>query len=213
VPWPAHPAITPDCAAIDIDLKFLPQETKEQVSVDFEAFVHNRAQQYSWLREHPPGVQWDLYGLHLLPLNTPPDRPLVKNIVSARRRMGKETEVSGFIHIPQGLANSGLAVSRSVSVAVTSPLAALSKTKAMDAFAADIDPDECVAPFVVDGALADDIRCVEDQSWRHLCASPTAFRPPAPFLSNLSYEKLILTIVSATDCVQSRQSYHNGQDG
>ena len=50
-------AITPDCAAIDIDLKFLPQETKEQVRADFEAFVHHWAQQYSWLRDHPPKVQ------------------------------------------------------------------------------------------------------------------------------------------------------------
>jgi hypothetical protein len=60
-------------------------------------------------------------------------------------------------------------------------VAALSKTKAMDAFAADIDPDKCVAPFVVDGALADDICCVEDQSWRHLCASqclPPTGAPP-----------------------------------
>src|SRR3984957_1283270 len=54
-------------------------------------------------------------------------------------------------------------------------VAALSKTKAMDAFAADIDPDECVAPFVVDSALADDICCVEDQSWRHL----SGLQPPA----------------------------------
>jgi hypothetical protein len=54
-------------------------------------------------------------------------------------------------------------------------VAALSKMKAMDAFAADIDPDECVAPFVVDSALADDICCAEDQSRRH----PSGLQPPA----------------------------------
>ena len=59
----SNPAITPDCAAIDIDLKFLPHETKEQVRADFESFVHNWAQQYSWLRSHPPQIRWDLSGL------------------------------------------------------------------------------------------------------------------------------------------------------
>jgi hypothetical protein len=34
----------------------------------------------------------------------------------------------------------------------------------MDALAADVDPDERVAPFVVDCALAD-VRGVEDQIW------------------------------------------------
>jgi acetylornithine deacetylase/succinyl-diaminopimelate desuccinylase family protein len=106
----SNPAITPDCAAIDIDLKFLPQETKEQVRADFEAFVHHWAQQYSWLREHPPRIQWDLYGLHFPPLNTPPDHPLVKNIVSARRSMGKETEVSGFIAVCDAAHYAGVGV-------------------------------------------------------------------------------------------------------
>jgi acetylornithine deacetylase/succinyl-diaminopimelate desuccinylase family protein len=94
-----NPAITPDCAAIDIDLKFLPQETKEEVRANFEAFVHSWAQQYSWLREHPPKVQWDLYGLHFPPVNTPPDHPLVQNLVTARKHMGKTTEVSAFIAV------------------------------------------------------------------------------------------------------------------
>jgi hypothetical protein len=84
----------------------------------------------------------------------------------------------------------------------------------MDALASDIDPDECIAPFVVDGALADDVSCVEDQSWRHLSAP----QPPAAHWRrskdrHLFYEESILTIVSATDCIQSLQSYHNGQDG
>jgi hypothetical protein len=32
----------------------------------------------------------------------------------------------------------------------------------MDAFAAVIDPDECVASFLLDGAFADDVCCLED---------------------------------------------------
>src|SRR5208337_5462487 len=43
----------------------------------------------------------------------------------------------------------------------------LGETEAMDALAADVDPDERIAPFVVDRALADDVRGVEDQSRSH----------------------------------------------
>jgi acetylornithine deacetylase len=106
----SNPAITPDCAAIDIDLKFLPQETKDEVRSDFETFVHHWAQQYSWLRDHPPKIQWDLYGLHFPPLNTPPTHPLVQNLVAARKRLGKETEVSGFIAVCDAAHYAGVGV-------------------------------------------------------------------------------------------------------
>ena len=103
-------AITPDCAAIDIDLKFLPSETKEQVRADFEAFVHNWAQQYTWLREHPPQVRWDLYGLHFPPLNTPVDHPLVKSLINGRKRLGKETEIADFIAVSDAAHYAGVSI-------------------------------------------------------------------------------------------------------
>jgi acetylornithine deacetylase/succinyl-diaminopimelate desuccinylase family protein len=103
-------AITPDCAAIDIDLKFLPNETKEQVRADFEAFVHHWAQQYTWLRTHPPVVRWDLYGLHFPPLNTPVDHPLVKSLIAGRKRLGKETEIADFIAVSDAAHYAGVGV-------------------------------------------------------------------------------------------------------
>jgi acetylornithine deacetylase len=106
----SNPAITPDCAAIDIDLKFLPQETKEQVRADFEAFVHHWAQQYSWLRANPPQVHWDLYGLHFPPLNTPVDHPLIQSVVAGRGRIGKETEISGFIAVCDAAHYAGVGI-------------------------------------------------------------------------------------------------------
>jgi acetylornithine deacetylase len=106
----SNPAITPDCAAIDIDLKFLPQETKEQVRADFETFVHNWAQQYSWLRSHPPQVRWDLYGLHFPPLNTPVDHPLVQSLIAGRRGLGKETEIAGFVAVCDAAHYAGVGV-------------------------------------------------------------------------------------------------------
>ncbi len=106
----SNPAITPDCAAIDIDLKFLPQETKEQVRAEFEAFVHNWAQQYSWLRSHPPQIHWDLYGLHFPPLNTPTDHPLVQSLIAGRKRLGKETEIAGFVAVCDAAHYAGVGV-------------------------------------------------------------------------------------------------------
>jgi acetylornithine deacetylase/succinyl-diaminopimelate desuccinylase family protein len=105
-----NPAITPDAAAIDIDLKFLPHETKAQVRRDFEAFVHHFAQQYSWLRENPPKVIWDLGGLHFPPLNTPVDHPLVRSLVDRRAGIGKETEISGFIAVCDAAHYAGVGV-------------------------------------------------------------------------------------------------------
>jgi acetylornithine deacetylase len=105
-----NPAITPDAAAIDIDLKFLPHETSAQVRADFEAFVHNFAQQYSWLRAHPPKVMWQLGGLHFPPLNTSVDHPLVRSLVDQRSALGKPTEIAGFIAVCDAAHYAGVGV-------------------------------------------------------------------------------------------------------
>jgi acetylornithine deacetylase len=84
---------------IDFDLKFLPNESSADIRRDFEAFVHAFAEQDSWLRAHPPSVQWDLYGLHFPPLNTPVDHPLVRAIVDSRSEAGLETQVTGFVAV------------------------------------------------------------------------------------------------------------------
>jgi acetylornithine deacetylase len=95
----ANPAMIPDVAVIDYDLKFLPNETSADIRRDFEAFVAAFAAQDSWLRDHPPTVQWDLYGLHFPPLNTPVDHPLTQAVVAARRSLGLSSEVTGFIAV------------------------------------------------------------------------------------------------------------------
>ena len=94
-----NPAIVPDTAVIDFDLKFLPNETSADIRRDFEAFVHAFAQQDSWLRAHPPTVQWELGGLHFPPLNTPSDHPLVQALVESRRAAGLATEIKGFVAV------------------------------------------------------------------------------------------------------------------
>ncbi len=94
-----NPAMVPDVAIIDFDLKFLPNETSADIRRDFEAFVHAWAQQDSWLRAHPPRVQWELYGLHFPPMNTPVDHPLMRAVLDARQARGLSSEVRGFIAV------------------------------------------------------------------------------------------------------------------
>ena len=94
-----NPAIIPDVAVIDFDLKFLPDETSADIRREFEAFVYAFARQDSWLRDHPPVVQWDLYGLYFPPMNTPVEHKLVRALVDSRADRGLPTEIKGFVAV------------------------------------------------------------------------------------------------------------------
>ena len=80
-----NPAIIPDVFVIDLDYKFLPQEDPREVRAEFERFVHHFAQTDAWLRDNPPTVAWDLYGLYFPPIEMPADHPLVRSSTAARR--------------------------------------------------------------------------------------------------------------------------------
>lgn len=94
-----NPAMTPDVAVLDFDLKYLPTETSKQIRAEFEEFVSHWAAQDSWLRENPPIVQWELGGLHFPEFNTPADFSLVDSIRRQRAALGKPAEVSGFVAV------------------------------------------------------------------------------------------------------------------
>lgn len=95
----SNPAIIPDVAVLDLDMKFLPDETSAEYRRDFEAFVHHFAQQDAWLREHPPVIEWELGGLHFPPMNTSVEHPLVKSLVARRNQLGSPTKVQGFVAV------------------------------------------------------------------------------------------------------------------
>ena len=105
-----NPAIVPDVAVIDFDLKFLPDELSADIRSDFEDFVHHFAQQDSWLRENPPQVQWDVYGLHFPPLNTPIGHKLVRTIIDSRAARGEETEIKGFTAVCDAAHYAGVGI-------------------------------------------------------------------------------------------------------
>lgn len=94
-----NPAIIPDVFVIDLDYKFLPQEDPREVRAEFERFVHHFAQTDAWLRDNPPTVAWDLYGLYFPPMDTPADHPLVRSLIDGRKAMGLGAEVRGFVAV------------------------------------------------------------------------------------------------------------------
>jgi acetylornithine deacetylase len=94
-----NPAIIPDVCVMDFDLKFLPSESAADVRREFEDFVHHWAQTNGWLRDNPPKVQWELGGLHFPPVDTPTDHPIVRSLASNRKKLGRETEIAGFVAV------------------------------------------------------------------------------------------------------------------
>ncbi|MBZ9743818.1 ArgE/DapE family deacylase [Mesorhizobium sp. CO1-1-7] len=94
-----NPAIIPDVAVLDLDMKFLPDENSAEYRRDFEAFVHHFAQTDAWLRDNPPAIQWELGGLHFPPMNTPVDHPLVTSLMKRKAAIGKAPQTSGFVAV------------------------------------------------------------------------------------------------------------------
>jgi acetylornithine deacetylase/succinyl-diaminopimelate desuccinylase family protein len=94
-----NPAIIPDIAVIDLDYKFLPNQTKEEIRAEFEEFVHHFCQQDLWLQKHPIKVQWELGGLHFPPMNTSPDHPLAQSLFKRRSELGGKPKIAGFIAV------------------------------------------------------------------------------------------------------------------
>ncbi|CAN7368501.1 ArgE/DapE family deacylase [Rhizobium sp. LjRoot30] len=94
-----NPAIIPDTAVIDLDMKFLPSETSAEYRKDFEAFVHHFAQTDAWLRAHPPTIEWELGGLYFPPLNTSVEHPLVQSLVRQKSKIGKAPDIKGFVAV------------------------------------------------------------------------------------------------------------------
>lgn len=98
-----NPGITPDVAVIDIDMKFMPDQSSTVARADFEAFVAGFCASDPWLKAHPITVEWELYGLHFPPMNTAPDHPLVASILGNRRALtGLDTPIRGSIGVTDG---------------------------------------------------------------------------------------------------------------
>lgn len=95
----SNPAIVPDTCTIDFDLKFLPHENSTEIRREFEACIARFADSDPWLREHPPQVIWDLYGLHFPPVDTPADHPLSLALQGSREAAGLSVTFEGALGV------------------------------------------------------------------------------------------------------------------
>jgi len=90
-------AMIPDVVTMVLDYKFLPQEDFADVRREFEDFVAHFAATDPWMREHPPKVEWDLWGLHFPPMDTPAEHSLTRAILqNATEQQRKRPEIKGF---------------------------------------------------------------------------------------------------------------------
>lgn len=90
-------AIISDVVTIDLDYKFMPDEDFDEVKKEFEEFVAHFAGMDSWMRDNPPKIEWDLFGLNFAPMNTPVDHPLVTSLQARASQVQEKTpEIKGF---------------------------------------------------------------------------------------------------------------------
>ena len=90
-------AMVSDVVTLVLDYKFMPQEDFADVRSEFEAFVHHFAQMDPWMRDHPPKIEWSLWGLHFPPMNTPADHPLTRTALArATEIQAREPLLKGF---------------------------------------------------------------------------------------------------------------------
>ncbi|MEL6523493.1 MAG: ArgE/DapE family deacylase [Pseudomonadota bacterium] len=90
-------AMISDVVTMVLDYKFMPHEDFADVKAEFEAFVHNFAQMDPWMRENPPKIEWNLWGLYFPPMNTPVDHPLTQSVLTrAEAFQSKTPKIKGF---------------------------------------------------------------------------------------------------------------------
>ncbi len=106
----SNPAIIPDTCVMEFDLKYLPDENQEDVRREFEDFVHHWAATDSWLRDHPPEIEWEIGGLRFPPVSTPEDHPLVQSMLAARKQLGHTPELGGYIAVSDAAHYAGAGV-------------------------------------------------------------------------------------------------------
>ncbi len=106
----SNPAIIPDTCVMEFDLKYLPDENEHDVRREFEEFVSHWAATDSWLREHPPKVEWEIGGLRFPPVSTPENHPLVQSMLGARRQLGYPAELGGYIAVSDAAHYAGAGV-------------------------------------------------------------------------------------------------------
>ena len=90
-----NPAMIPDTAVIDFDIKFFPGE-ESTVRQEFESCVLRWAARHPWLRTHTPTFEWELKGVWFPSMDTPADDPIVQALSQAVTSQNRPATISGF---------------------------------------------------------------------------------------------------------------------
>lgn len=93
-------ATIPDYCSLELDLKYLPNETPARIREEFEAFIARIAANDRWLAEHPPEIEWGIRGVSFPPAETAADHPLIETLSRQIAAVtSKPAKLSGFVAV------------------------------------------------------------------------------------------------------------------
>lgn len=89
------PSAVPEECILEGAIEFLPGEELKTVRKEFERAIEQAAQKDSWLKKHPPEVEW--FGLHFPAVEIPLAHPLIKTFQRAYSEIsGEEAQIAGL---------------------------------------------------------------------------------------------------------------------
>lgn len=89
------PSMIPEFCTIDYSVWYPPQFTVEEIKKEIEDYIRLISATDSWLKDHPPKVEWKL---HWPPYSIPIDHPIVKTVAeSYEKTHGKPARITGTV--------------------------------------------------------------------------------------------------------------------
>ena len=91
-----NPGTMANYCAIEYNIWYYPDEPREQVKAEFEAFVHAVCQTDEWLRAHPPRFTWGLRDVTFPAFETAPEHPFIELLTQNVAQAGAQPAIKGF---------------------------------------------------------------------------------------------------------------------
>jgi acetylornithine deacetylase len=89
----------PDYCSLELSLKYLPTETRQDVVAEFEDYIARVANADPWLREHPPEIEWGIRGVSFPPASTEQDHPFIQSLATSLEGAGEPVRQAGFVAV------------------------------------------------------------------------------------------------------------------
>ncbi len=88
-----------DSCVIGLSLKYLPDESAEDVKREFEEYIEAVAAADPWLRENPPKIEWGYAGVSFPPSEIALDHPFAQAVGKAFQTVLGEPQWQGFVAV------------------------------------------------------------------------------------------------------------------